>query len=323
VLARVERVPGVSSAGVVNVLPFSTYDDGTRIAVDGAPPPEPGREPTVSYRVASARYHEAMRIPLVEGRFFDSRDTPEGARVALVNRALADRHFGSTTPLGRRVRAGGADSPWLTIIGVVGNVRHSTLADGPEPELYVPLAQAPAALMMLAARSAARAEDLTGPIRAAIHDVDAAQPVYHVKTLDTLVGESMLPSRVMANLVTLFSVLALVLAAIGVYGVVAYGVSQQAREFGVRMALGAAPRDVLGLVLRGGAWMVGAGITLGLAGALGVSRLMGSVLYGVSPTDPATYLGAAALLGLIGLAACTVPAWRASTTRPLNALRVE
>jgi putative ABC transport system permease protein len=185
------------------------------------------------------------------------------------------------------------------------------------------MAQAPVAMMMLAVRTGGSPDSLAAPVRAVIQALDPSQPVYHVKRLDTLVGESMLPQRASADLMALFSGLALVLAVIGIYGVVAYGVSQQTREFGVRMALGATPRSLLRGVLRQAALMVGAGVALGIAGALAAARLLGSVLHGVSSTDPVTYAGAAVLLVGTGVAACLVPAWRASTTRPVAALRME
>lgn len=336
VTERVERLPGVTSAGFVNVMPFSTYDRGTRLTIDGAPVPEPGREPSVSYRVTGGRYLQTLKIPLVEGRYLDHTDTPDGARVALVNQTLARGHLhcgsgpahdekpsGSTSCVGRRIRLGNADAAWLTIVGVVGDVHHWALTQAPAPEVYVPMSQAPSATMMLAARALTRPEDLTAAIRAAIRELDPAQPVYHVKTLETLVGDSALPSQVSANLMALFSALALALAAIGIYGVVAYGVSQQAREFGVRMALGATRSDVLRLVLRSGGRMVGVGIGIGMAGATVLSRLIQGALVGVSPTDPLTYATVAAVLAATGLAACTVPALRASGARPVNALRMD
>ena len=178
-------------------------------------------------------------------------------------------------------------------------------------------------MMMLAARTSARPEDLTGPIRDAIRAIDPAQPVYHVKTLDTMVAESLELQRTSAALVTLFSAVALMLAAIGIYSVVSYGVIQQTREFGVRMALGATPRDVLRQVLRSGATLVGVGVVIGTAGAVGVSGLLRGALFGVNPMDPLTYAGVAVVLGLAGMIACMVPAWRASGTNPVNALRSE
>ena len=319
---RLDRLGGVRSAGFVNVLPFSTYDGGTRLTVDGVPTPELGREPSASYRIASPRYHATMRIPLIEGRFFDSRDSAKGAPVALVNQTLARRYLGGQSAVGRRVKLDSdADAPWLTIVGVIGDVHHSALTDDPDPEVYVPLAQAPVAMMMLAIRSETRPEDFIRAVRAEIQAIDPAQPVYHVKTLQALVGDSMLVRSMSAAMMTLFSALALVLAAVGIYGVVAYGVSQQRREFGVRLALGATPHDLLRRVLRSGMLMVGAGMVFGLAGALSLSRLLATALYGVSPADPLTYVTVVGLLAVTSLIACGVPAWRASATQPAGALR--
>ena len=321
-IERLERLSGVRSAGFVNVLPFSTYDGGTRLTVDGAPTPEPGREPSASYRIASPHYHAAMRIPLVEGRFFDSGDSAEGRPVALVNQTLARRHLGGPSAVGRRLRLGGtADAPWLTIVGVIGDVHHSALTDDPDPEVYVPMAQAPMAMMMLAIRSDTRPEDLSRAVRAEIQAIDPTQPVYHVKTLDGLMDDSLLVRSASMAVMTLFSALALVIAAVGIYGVVAYGVNQQRGEFAVRLALGATPRDLRRLVLRSGLLTVAAGIVFGLAGALSLSRLMANALYGVSPADPLTYSSVVGLIAVTSLIACGVPAWRASTTQPAGALR--
>jgi putative ABC transport system permease protein len=322
-LERITQVPGVRSAGFVNVLPFSTYDRGARLTVEGAPPPEPGRQPSVSYRVAGPGYLETLGIPVVEGRTFDGRDAPDGPPVALVNRALVRRYLGGEPSVGRRVRLGREDAPWATIVGVVGDVHHAQLTRTPDPEVYVPLAQAPPALLMLAVRTEGRPEEQAASVRAAIQAVDPAQPVYHVKTMGQLVSDSLLAQTTSAALMTLFSALALALAAVGVYGVVAYGVSQQTREFGLRIALGATPRDVLALVLRQGLRLVGLGVALGAVSALAATRLMGGILYGVGPADPRTYLGVVGLLVATGLLAASVPAWRASRVTPVEALRVD
>ncbi len=319
---RVEQLPGVSSAGLVNVLPFSTYNRGTRIVVEGAPAPEPGREPSAAYRVASTRYHQALGIPLVAGRLFDGTERPDGDRIVIVNQTLARRHFGDAA-VGRRLRLGAANAPWLTIVGVVGDVRHDALTEAPDPEVYLPMAQAPPGMMMLAARTILRPEELTASIRAAVLAVDPEQPIYHVKSLESLVGESTIPAQTSAQLVASFSALALVLAAIGIYGVVAYSVSQQTREFGVRMALGATPRNVMLQVLRHGGVLVGAGIAVGLTAAMALSQLLGGVLIGVSPADPSTYAGVVLVLAIIGLAACALPALRAGRTQPVTALRAD
>jgi putative ABC transport system permease protein len=298
--ARVAALPGVTAAALVNVLPFSTYDRGARLTIEGAPPAEPGREPAVGLRVATARYPETLRIPLVAGRFFERRDAPGSEPVAVVNQAVVARHFGGQNPIGRRIRLGNTERPWFTIVGVIGNVRHSTLTETPQPEVYVALAQSPGAMMMLAARTAGPPEDATASLRGAVHAIDRAQPVYHVRTLDALVGDALLPSRTAAAFTVLFGALALVLATIGIYGVMAYSVGQQTREFGVRLALGATPRDLLQQVLRTGAVMVGVGAAIGLAGAAAVARLLSGTLYGIGPDDPATYAGVLLVLALSG-----------------------
>jgi putative ABC transport system permease protein len=215
------------------------------------------------------------------------------------------------------------DSPWITVVGVVGDVHHSQLTESPDPEIYLPMAQAPASMMMLAVRSDQRPEDLIRAVRTEINAVDPAQPVYHVKTMAELVGDSLLGNSTAAILMTVFGALALLLAAIGVYGVVAYGMSLRTREFGLRIALGATPSDLLALVLRQGLLMVGLGVGIGAAGALGVSQLMAGVLYGVTPGDPLTYVAVVGVLAVMGLAACSLPAWRASRIQPVAALRAD
>jgi putative ABC transport system permease protein len=323
-IERISHIPGVHAAGAVNVLPFSTYDRGSALTVEGAPAVEAGREPRVSYRIASLDYFNAMRIPVTEGRSFDGNDRTDAPLVAMVNRTLTRRLLADGSPIGRRVRFGtSTTAPWLTIVGVVGDVYHSQLTREPSPEIYVPMAQAPVSMMMLAVRTDGRPEDFTRSVLAELHAIDPEQAVYHVKTLDELVANSMLGQSTSAVLMTVFGALALLLAGVGVYGVVAYAVSLQTKEFGVRIALGATSRDLLRLVLRSGLIMIGAGIVIGIAGALGASRLMTGALFGVGPADPVTYIVVVLVLTVTGLLACTVPAVRASRTEPLLALRAE
>ena len=294
----VARVPGVQSAGFVNVLPFSTYNRGTRYHVEGAPLPERGREPHGDFRVVTPDYLRTLEIPLLRGRGFDDRDRADKDPVALVNGVFARQAFGAEDPVGRRVRLGAADSssPWVTIVGVVGDVRHTAIADGPDAEIYVPLAQEDVSMMMLAARTTGDPAAMTGAVRAALATVDPTQPVYHVKTLPRLLDDALLASASAMSMTTVFAGLALLLAAVGIYGVVSYGVGQQMREFGIRRALGATPADVLRLVLRRGGSLVALGITIGLAGALGLTRMMQALLFGVTPSDLPTYAAVAALL---------------------------
>jgi putative ABC transport system permease protein len=322
---RIARIPGVRSASFVNVLPFSTYDRGGRFTIDGQPTPRAGREPSADFRVVTPAYFQTMEIPVLRGRAFDAGDRADGRPVAIVNQMLARRVFGNQDPLGQRLRLGTDDParPFATIVGVVGNVHHDQLTVQPDAEIYAPQAQAPEPMMMLAARTEGEPEVLTGEVRAAIRAIDPAQPVYHVKTLERLVADSLLAQTSSAALMTLFSALTLLLAAVGIYGVISYAVGQQTREFGVRVALGARPGDLLALVVCNGLALVITGVLLGAAGALGVSRLIASALYGVTPVDLPTYAAVITLLVIVGTAACSIPAWRASRIEPMQALRVD
>lgn len=322
---RIARVPGVAAAAFVNVLPFSTYNEGTRYVVDERALPEPGREPVTDYRVITPDYFKALEIPLTAGRTFDSRDRDTTERVAIVNRTLARQAFGSADPIGKRVRLGRRTStgPWLTIVGVVRDVMHDDVMGLTRPEIYRPLAQAPQSMMMLAVRTTGDANALTGGVRAAIAEVDPSQPVYHVKTLRRLLDDALTPSAAVMSMMTFFGALALLLATVGIYGVISYAVSQQSREFGVRLALGASPADVLRLVFRRGLSLVLAGAAIGVVCALGLTRLMIGILYGVPAADVATYATVAGGLILVGMAACYLPARRAMSVDPITVLRTD
>jgi len=321
----VAAVPGLAAAGFVNVLPFSTYNRSTRYIADDATPPAPGREPAADYRIITDRYFAALGIPILEGRPFDSRDRDSTDRVAIVNRTLARRAFADASPIGRRLRIGRSTSraSWLAVVGVVGDVRHSEVAGLPEPELYVPVSQATTEMMMLAARTIGDPEEVAGAIQRAIAAVDPLQPVYHVKPMRRLVDEAMLPQASAMSMMTIFAVLAFLLATIGVYGVVSYIVSQQTREFGVRLALGASPADLMVLVLRRSLMMLSAGTAVGALAAVGVSRLLGGILYGVTATDWPTYAAVAGVLLVVGTVACYIPARRATRLDPAVVLRAD
>jgi predicted permease len=323
--ASISVLPGVRSAAFVNVLPFSTYDRSTTLSIEGSPPPEPKRQPRASFRVASAGYFSTMEIPLLSGRVFDARDRDGTAPVAIVNHTFVKRHLGNSEAVGRRIRLGDRDSAgqWTTIVGVVGDVNHWQLTQAPDPEVYLPLRQAPVAMMMLAVRTDNRPEDLVAAVRGRILEIDRLQPVYHVKPMSRLVGDALLAQTTSAALMAIFSGLALVLALVGVYGVVSYGVRQQMGEFGLRLALGATRSSLLALVLRRGALMIIGGIAIGVTGALAASGVLRTLLYGVAPMDPLTYATAAAALLAMGLGACIVPAWRAASASALAAIRSE
>ena len=323
--ATIGGLPGVRSAAFVNVLPFSTYDRNTTFTLDGTAPPVPNREPRASFRVASSGYFATMGIPLIAGRGFDERDRDGAAPVGIVNHTFVKRYLMEGEAVGRRIRLGDRDSnsQWTTIVGVVGDVNHWQLTQAPDPEVYLPLAQAPMAMMMLAVRGDGRPEDLIAPVRGRILEIDSLQPVYHVKPMSRLLGDALLPQTTSAALMAIFSGLALVLALVGVYGVVSYGVRQQMGEFGLRLALGATRSSLLALVLRRGVLMVAAGIVIGVGGALAASGVLRTLLYGVAPMDPLTYAAAAGALLAMGIGACVLPAWRAASANALAALRAE
>jgi len=321
----ISAVPGVVAAGFVNVLPFSTYNRGTRYITEDGGQPEPGREPATDYRIVTDRYFAALEMPLLEGRSFDSRDRDSTERVAVINRTLARRAFGDLSPIGRRIRSGRVTSrsPWLSIVGVIGDVRHTEITGRPEPELYVPVSQAPTEMMMLAAKTTGSPEDLSPAIQRAIAAIDPLQPVYHVKPMRRLVDEALLPQASAMSMMTVFALLAVLLATIGVYGVISYVVSQQTREFGVRLALGASPADLMVLVLRRGLVLLVAGTAIGGLAAVGVSRLLGGILYGVTATDWPTYAAVAGALLVVGTVACYIPARRATRLDPATVLRAD
>jgi putative ABC transport system permease protein len=323
-LDRVGAVGGVRSAAFVNVLPFSTYDRGGPYVVERQPV-ETGREPSAAYRLITPDYFRTLEIPIVSGRAFDAGDRETTQPVAIVNRALAARAFGDTNPVGRRLRFGRGDSasPWRTIVGVAGNVLHSEMTGRPKPEIYFPMAQSPSPMMMLAVRTAGDPDALREAVRVAIAAVDPTQPVYHVKTLRALLDAALIPSAAAMSMMMLFGALALLLATIGIYGVVSYAVSQQTREIGVRLALGAAPVDVLQLVLRRGLSLILLGTAIGATAALAAARLMSGILFGVTFADAPSYVAGAAILVLVGAAACYVPARRAMRLDPVAILRAE
>jgi putative ABC transport system permease protein len=321
VTERMATLPGVRSAAAVNVLPFSTYDRGTSFVIDGQSVPAPGHEPSAAFRVVTPGYFSTLGIPLVAGRSFESADRAGGAPVSIVNRTFAVRHFDGVDPVGRRIRLG--DGPWLTIVGVVGDVHHSHVSQAPAPEVYVPLRQSGPPMMMFAIGTDGRVEHLVEPARAAVLQIDPLQPVFHVKPMTQLIADALLPQQVMTALVGIFGIIALLLATIGIYGLVSYTVTQQMPEFGVRLALGATPGALKRLVLRRCAVIVAAGTLLGTGAALLVSGALASFLYGVEAADPSTYIVAAGGLSLLGLCAGIVPAWRSSGAEPLDALRRE
>jgi putative ABC transport system permease protein len=322
VLERVQALPGVERAA--STLPLLGGWQSS-FSVESFPPPAPGERPSADVTRVSADYFAAMRVPLLRGRLFEERDGAEAERVCIIDTSFAESYWPDESPLGKRVKFGGAESgnPWLQVVGVVGHVKNYGVDQDSRVEIYLPYAQAPIRGFTLVVRTALEAAGLAEGLRAAVRGVDPTVPLYDVRRLDQIVSDSQSDRRIAALLVGSFAVLALLLAAVGLYGVVSYTVSQQTGEIGVRLALGAARRDILGLVVGRGMLLALGGLGLGLLGALALSRAVGSVLFGVSPTDPTTWSLAPLLLALTALVACYLPARRAMRIEPSVALRDE
>ena len=319
---RIQTLPGVQAVGLVNELPMTgVFMQG--LTVEGAPPQAPGRPPITALRVATPDYFSALGISLLNGRAFQASDRAETEGVVIIDRATARQYWPEGQALGKRIKLGGPQEPWLTVVGIVGDVRYHGLEYRLFPTVYVPHAQTPFKGMMLAVRTATNPLMLVTAIKEQVAALDRNLPVSKVATLEQLVTGSVTQRRFNLMLLGTFATLALALAAVGIYGVISYSVSQRTREFGIRMAVGAQPRDVLKLVIKHGIKLALAGVLLGLAGAWALTRLMKTLLFSVSPTDPLTFAALALLLMLVALLACYLPARKAMKVDPLMALRHE
>ena len=322
-LDRLHALPGVDTAGVVNTLPLSSNSSSTPVSVDGQPPAAPGETARTDYRVVSQGYFDTMRIPRLRGRGFTTRDQDTATPVVVVNQTFAERFLAGGGPVGQRVRLGDADGPWREIVGVVGNVKHTGLTLQANPETYVPLHQSAPELMALVVRASGPTAGLAAAIESEMRALDPDQPADGVYLMDQVVDTAMLVQRAAATFTAAFGVLALVLATMGLYGVIAYVAAQRVPQLAIRMALGAQPGDVLRLVLRQGVVLALVGIGIGLATAFAMTRLLSSLLYGLAPTDPATFAVVAVGLVTLTLVACFLPARRASRIDPMRVLRLE
>ena len=322
---RVAALPGVESAAVASHLPLAGSEEIDDFTVEGMPPARPSDRPKADVRVISPDYFRAMGMALRAGRAFDERDDEQARGVTIVSEGLARRFFPGQEPLGKRLNRGDVsrEADWLTIVGVVAEVRHSALGAEPRPQLYVPNRQLPWASMSLVVRAAGDPLSAVPAIRRAVWEVNPNQPVTEVKLMRDYLTASVAPRRFQMLLLSVFAGVALALAAVGIYGVISYSVSRRTREIGVRLALGATPVDIVRLVLRQGAVLMLAGLALGMAAGAAATRLLSSLLYGVSATDPLTFAGVTLLLAVVALAACYLPARRATKIDPLAALRQE
>ncbi len=325
VLERISALPGVVSAGATTNLPFID-DSQSDFSIEGRPDAKTPKDALIaSYDSVSPDYFRATGIPIVKGRDFTVQDRNGALPVAVISETMAHRFFGGEDPIGLHIRRGDSEDnkPWMTIIGIAGDVRRYGLAERLRPEIYYPYLQQPQAAMSLVVRTAADPLSITPAVRHEVLAVDKDQPVYDIKTMDSLLAQSIASNRLSVWLLGLFAALALLLASIGIYGVIAYSVTQRTHEIGIRMALGASQRDVLKLVVGQGMILTLVGIAIGLVGAFALTRLMASLLFTVSATDPVTFAGISALLAFVALIACYIPARRAMQVDPMVALRHE
>jgi putative ABC transport system permease protein len=322
-VADLAALPGVVSAAAVSGVPISDDDLIFSFTIEGRPPAPPEEERSANWYAVSPDYFKTLRIPLVRGRLFTADDAATTPRVALINETMARRIFPGQDPLGQHLRMGVDGTVTREIVGVVGDVRHYGLDQPVTLQMYEPCAQRPWSAMTVLLRAAARPDTLAPAARRAILAIDSAQPVSEVRTLQAIVDLSTAQRRFTLVLLTLFALVALVLASVGLYGVVAYSVNQRTHEIGVRMALGAQRREILALVLRQGMGMTLWGLLAGLLGAAALARVMSGLLFGVSARDPLTFAATVLILATVALGATYVPARRATRVEPTSALRYE
>jgi len=323
-IARMKTVPGVRDASVTSNVPMTDFDVELSFQVEGRAPYKPGEEATADYTVVGADYFRTMNIALLRGRVFTDQDTANTPQAMVVSNAFVKRYFPNEDPIGRRIVFDGKDEKPREIVGVVADIRRNGLDVDVEPEMYVSYLQNPERRMNLVIRTVARdASQLTPAARAEVKAFDPNQIIWRAQTLEELLGTSVAPRRFNMLLLGIFAGVALVLAAVGLYGVMSYSVTWRTHEIGIRMALGAKRADVLRLVVRQGMTMTLIGLAIGLAGAFLLSRVLVGLLYGVSATDPLTFIGVSIVLLAVALLACLIPARRATRVDPIIALRTE
>ena len=328
VVAQIGVLPGVRSASAVASLPLTGENARSSIEIEGQPTPM-GSRPSAAFNAIEPDYFRTLGIPLVAGRDFAGRDDLKSAPVAIVNRTLAQRFFPNQDPIGMHIRPGisngygPGDPPMREILGVVGDVKQGDPGAAADPEVYVPLAQCPFSSMFIVARTVADPRSIVDPVRRQVASLDKNAPIYHVETLDQYFAQSVAAPRFVTLLLSGFAALALLLASVGIYGVISYIAVQRTHEIGIRMALGARKGEIVGMVVGKGMLPALAGLAIGIAAALRLARIFSSFLYGVNSTDPLTFAAVSLILPGVALVACYIPARRAAKTDPMRSLRYE
>jgi len=322
---RLRQLPGVTGATVTGSLPFSGHSSGTAVWVEGRTLPVGQQLPTARWQYVQQGYFDTMRIPLLRGRQFEERDIERTPHVTLISEAEARREFPGEDPIGKRVSYGppGPQPDWHEIIGVVGDIRHASLREAPEPRAYDLFGQHAGLSAFVVLRTARDPEQVMPGVRLAVREVDPGAPVYSVRTMEAWMARSVKREQMLASLVGIFALAALFLGAVGAYGVIASLVEQRTREIGIRMALGAAPQQILRATVSEGLQLAVLGLLIGVGASLALGPLLRGMLFGVGPTDPRTIAGVAAVLLSVALAACYLPARRAARVDPIVALRQE
>jgi predicted permease len=327
-LTEVRALPGVERAGLVRLLPLATAIGDWGLAIEGFTPP-PGVNTPGDWQIATAGGAEALGERLITGRWLTDADRAGALDVALINEAMAQKYWPGQSALGRRFRQGSPDRPWITVVGIVGNVRHNGITTEIKPKFYRAFAQwhlssgGPARNMTLVVKSSGDPSALVAPVRAEIRRLDGNLPIAAIRTMDDVVSGAIATPRLTGTMLGAFAMLALLLAAMGIYSVLSYVVSIRRQEIGIRLAIGALPSRVLRLVVRQGIMYAAIGTAIGLAVSAVAARILASLLHDVAPHDPMTFVSAPMVLVVVATLASLVPGWRATRVDPVSAMRSE
>ncbi len=322
---RLKNLPRVNEVGAATVLPMNQFGIDFDVPYHRAEQeePSPAAAPKAKFRAATPEYFRAMDIPLTRGRDFVQQDRHDSPRVVIVNQMLAERAWGTENPVGKQLRFFWADWQTYEVVAVIGNTKSYGLMENSQPELFVPQAQIPYTVMNVVIRTTGDPAAIAGEVRSAILELDPYRPPHSIVAMSDLIADSIARERFAMIWLGLLAAIALALASVGIFSVISHVTAQRTREVGIRLALGAQKSDVLSLVVQSGMTLTLIGVAIGLAGALALTRLIGSLLFGVTPADLTTFISASALLMLVAFLACYIPAWRATKVDPLTALRYE